>query len=290
MKATFIGLGGQKCASTWMYKILQEHPEVALSKYKELNYFSDQYILGQDWYERFFEGINKSVKAVGEISPSYLPHPLAPKRAYLYNPDFRIVIALRDPVERAFSNHLHMVRLGYVNGPDYSFEKGLKSNLMYIEQSRYATHLQNWLEFFPRESVHVAFQEEIASHGTEVANNIYRLLGLSLNYQSSNAQSRFNESRIYDDKGIYGAIKSGAIFMRSIGLDSFVQATKKVEFIESWRRSSGRDLRQIVPPMLDETRERLTDELMPEMETLRNLLGRDSLPWSSWRSAVSYLS
>ena len=86
IKPTFIGLGAQKCASTWIYPVLQDNSDAALSQPKELDYFS--YYYGRDyyWYEQFFAGVDVGKKAVSEISPSYLPHPLAPKRAHRYVP------------------------------------------------------------------------------------------------------------------------------------------------------------------------------------------------------------
>lgn len=282
MRPNFIGLGAQKCASTWIYRVLQDHPEVALSKPKELDFFSDRYVLGLDWYERCFADIALDKRAVGEISPSYLPHPLAPLRAYQYNPDFRIIVALRDPVERAYSNHLHMVRLGYLDGPDLTFERGLERIPMYLTQSMYASHLLNWLDHFALDRLHILFQEEIAMAGDIEASRLYEFLGVRADVRTPSSIARFNESRLSGQGGIHVVLRKGANVARNIGLASVIRRIREIQFVQRWKRAGEVDLRQVIPPMLEDTRRRMADQLMPEMERLRIILGRDNLPWKSW--------
>ena len=145
MKVNFIGIGAQKCASTWVHRILYDHPEVAIYLGKEIDFFSNDYVLGYQWYEKQLGDVSSSVKAMGEISPSYFADSDTPNRVFLYNPDMKIVLSLRDPIERAYSNHLHQIRIGYFAGQDLDFDKGMKNNPMYLEQSRYAQHLARWL-------------------------------------------------------------------------------------------------------------------------------------------------
>ncbi len=68
MKPNFIGIGAQKCASSWLYDILADHPEAAVSATKELDFFSYHYERSHAWYERQFSE-KPVVKTVGESSP-----------------------------------------------------------------------------------------------------------------------------------------------------------------------------------------------------------------------------
>ena len=148
MKPTFIGLGGQKCASSWLHAIFSDHPDAFMSSPKELNFFSSLTIAVRSGTKVIFAPRTGNRQS-GEISPSYLPDWDAPSRAHAYNnADLRILIALRDPVERAFSNHLHDIRLAYYRNKELSFEAGLANNPMYSAQSRYAQHSSRWLEYF----------------------------------------------------------------------------------------------------------------------------------------------
>lgn len=279
MKPTFIGLGAQKCASTWVHHVLNDHPDAQVSSPKELDYFSYYYGRGYYWYEQFFDEMSSKKKAIGENSPSYLPHPLAPERAALYNPDFKIIVALRDPIERAYSNHLHMVMLGYLKGPDMSFEYGLKNNHMYIEQSRYGKHLRNWMNHFPKEAFHVVLQEEVKDHGAEEARKLYKHLSIDETFTSAASTGRFNESRTQSSSAIRNKLRAYARTAKKMGMGSLIQQVNALEFVKNMKRSGTKDLREIVPPMKDETRARLTELLLPEVEELQKILGRDKLPW-----------
>ena len=67
MKPNFIGIGAQKCATTWVYRVLEDHPAALLSDPKELHFFSSNFDRGYQWYERHFPETS-SAKAVGECS------------------------------------------------------------------------------------------------------------------------------------------------------------------------------------------------------------------------------
>lgn len=160
VQPTFIGLGAQKCASSWIHRVLGDHPEIFASEPKELDFFSHHYNRGYSWYEHCFEP-GAGARARGEISPSYFCDPLAPTRVRDYDPALKLVLALRDPVSRAFSNHLHEIRKGFYHCPDLRFESGLARNPMYVFQSRYGSHLEAWTRAFPLSRILILVQEEI---------------------------------------------------------------------------------------------------------------------------------
>ena len=110
-KVDFVGIGAQKCATSWIYNALKEHPDVYVSDPKELDFFSCHYNLGFFWYDQHFRDAGNAGVA-GEISPSYLCDLSAPERAFEYNSRLKVIVVLREPVERAYSNHLHEVRSG----------------------------------------------------------------------------------------------------------------------------------------------------------------------------------
>ena len=105
MKPTIIGIGAQKCASTWIYDILADHPEVTLSKKKELDFFSYHYENGYSWYEQQFQEKANTLMAI-EISPSYFNEASVPERIITYSKDIRIILSLRVQ-SRLFINALN---------------------------------------------------------------------------------------------------------------------------------------------------------------------------------------
>jgi len=285
VKPTFIGLGGQKCASSWLHAIFNDHPDAYVSTPKELNFFSAFYDRGQHWYESHFAAGNGRI-AVGEISPSYLPDRDAPARAHAYNPDFRLLLALRDPIERAYSNHLHDIRLGYYQGADLSFEAGLANNPMYVEQSRYAKHLSAWLEHFSKERVLVVLQEEIAADPQYQARRVYEFLGIASDHVSDFVGQRSNESYLPKSRGRERFIRELGAWTRRSGFGWLDRGLRQLGVVSALHRRNRLDIRQIVPAMQEDTRHMLAAKLGPDTLRLADLMGRASLPWGTWRLAV----
>jgi hypothetical protein len=218
MKPTFIGIGAQKCASSWLYYILQDHPEVCLSEKKELDFFSFHYDNGYQWYESHFSS-SRPVKAVGEISPSYFHDYRAPSRAALYDPDLKVILSLREPVERAFSHHKHLVKLGFFNGPDFSFEAGMKLNPMYVEQGLYATHLAHWLESFDQQQVLVIFMDDIKKDASAVVREVYGFLGIDKGHTPAALHDKSNPSYVVRNRALDIVVKEG----RALAEPVFIQ-------------------------------------------------------------------
>lgn len=284
MMIDFIGIGAQKCASTWVHRVLSDHPEVAVLPGKEIDFFSYYYNFGYEWYERHL-GDAGSGKMVGEVSPSYFADSDTPSRVFLYNPRMRIVLSLRDPVERAYSNHLHEVKLGHVTGQNIEFENGLINNPMYLMQSNYAQQLARWLAVFPREQILVIFQEEIRDDPVIQARNLYRFLGINENHQSWFLEKKVNESLTIKNNGVDYFLKQLGRFGRSVGIGSMVEAVKKNDLVRRLRRTHNQiDLRQVIPPMCDDTKIRLQNVLADDMRELVHLLEREDLPWTSWQA------
>ena len=282
MKFNFIGIGAQKCASTWIYRILSDHPEVAVYPGKEIDFFSNYYDHGYQWYEGHL-GDADDAKVMGEVSTSYFADSDTPERVFSYNPGMRVVLSLRDPIERAYSNHLHEVRHMRFTGHNLEFENGLENNPMYLMQSYYAQQLARWLAVFPRSQVLVLFQEDIRDAPLMQAQNLYRFLGVSEDHQSWFLDKKVNESRALKNAKLDGFLKGLGRFGRSIGVGAVVEAVKKNGLVRHLRRSHNQiDLRQVIPPMREDTRLRLQEMLADDMCELSRQLGREDLPWPSW--------
>ena len=108
----FLGIGTQKGGTTSLQKALEQHPNVFLAHSKELHYFTLQSSQGVAWYEDQFSAAT-AAQQCGEITPYYLFHPEAPRRIHALLPEVRLIVLLRDPVERALSQYFHARRLGF---------------------------------------------------------------------------------------------------------------------------------------------------------------------------------
>ena len=282
---TFIGIGAQKTASTWLHNALAQMPGVAVSEPKEVDFFSAAFDRGYEWYERHFAAADAAASdgvERGEVSPSYFVDADAPARAAAYNGALKILVTLRDPVERAFSNHLHEVQRGHVSGANLDFDTALENNPLYLEQGRYAHHLARWLAHFPRQRVLVLFQEEIRADGAGMARRVAEFLGRPATLPL--IDRRANESVAYRNRLLGETLWRLGRAARARGLGAAVEAVKTAPGVRHLRAANRREVRADVAPMRAETAARLTAFYAADVAALEGLVGR-APPWPRFSAA-----
>src|SRR4051812_27017228 len=105
----FIGIGALKAGTTYLDALLRTHPDICMpTVLKEVQFFTQHYERGPDWYADQFDCGATAMR--GEISPQYLVHPLAPERMAKVLPDARLVLSVREPIERTYSQYKHYIR------------------------------------------------------------------------------------------------------------------------------------------------------------------------------------
>lgn len=280
-QATLIGIGAQKCASTWLYGVLQQCADVRVSDDKEVDFFSYYFDRGYEWYERNFADAGDR-RHRGEISPSYFIHPDAPARVAAYNPDMHILVTLRDPVDRAYSNHLHEARKGHISGANLDFEAALSNNPLYRDQGCYARHLARWFDHFPRDRIHVFFQEDITADREAMARILTDRLGVPP--LEDFLDLRANESVRYRNPGLGQALWRAGNFARQQGLGRAVETVKSAPGIRHLRAANREPMRDIVPPLQADTAAALTEFYAADVAQLETLLDCP-VPWPRFQSA-----
>ena len=192
----FVCVGTQKGGTTYLHGLLDKHPQVYLSRPKELHYFSLNYCNGIDWYSAFFDGANSS-QICGEFTPYYLFHPLAPSRINKVLPSAKILVLLRDPVERAVSHYFHSKRLGLedlalpealaVEGKrllnaEESLNRGhahlSHQQHSYLSRSRYERQLIRYRKIFPENQIKIYRSESLFLDTDKVWSDLLNWLGL----------------------------------------------------------------------------------------------------------------
>ncbi|MET0607965.1 MAG: sulfotransferase domain-containing protein, partial [Gaiellaceae bacterium] len=119
----FLVLGAQKAGTTALYEYLRRHPQISGPSWKEVSFFDRHWARGESWYRGNFPNVARTRgKHVGEASPSYVFHPLAPRRVQEVVPEARLIVLVRNPVDRALSQYNHEVALGWEPLP---FEEAL---------------------------------------------------------------------------------------------------------------------------------------------------------------------
>ncbi len=206
-------LGAQKGGTTTLHAHLQAVPSIVLPACKEIHYFSLHADRPAAWYWEHFSGA-QSDQLCADITPYYLFHPAAPERIRALLPEARLVVLLRDPVERALSQYFHACRLGFETLPlpealeqeptrlagaerilarpgaqHFSHQKH-----SYVSRSCYGPQLQRYLELFPAEQLLVLRSEDLFAGSAQFWRRLEHFLGVELAPAAAMAQ-RVNAGR-----------------------------------------------------------------------------------------------
>lgn len=188
MLPNFVIIGAQKAGTTSLYHYLQSHPDVHMPRNKEPDFFVAErnWDRGLHWYERQFDKAGDAV-AVGEASTTYTMHPHypgVPARIVSTLPDVKLVYLLRDPVERARSDYVHY---RYPPASDsrkffarecLPIERALLENPLYLDTSRYAMQIDQYLEHIDRDRLLVITTEELAADRTATVRRVLTFVGV----------------------------------------------------------------------------------------------------------------
>ena len=202
----FIIIGSEKCGTTTLYYYLTQHPAIISSSTKEVHYFDTNYH-GLWWYRSHFPTIfykfflrifNKKIVA-GEATPYYIYHPLVAKRIFNDLPKIKLIVILRDPISRAYSQYHDNKRKGQEN---LTFEEAVEKEnsringekekiineknynslsywaFSYISKGIYHEQLKKWFRFFPKEQFLILDTHNLNSNPQKVINQVFSFLGL----------------------------------------------------------------------------------------------------------------
>lgn len=197
----FVIIGAMRCGTTSMARYLSAHPDVFIGKKKEVHFFDFEYELGNEWYRKQFD-LADGETAIGEATPNYLYHPLAVERMAEVIPDARLIVLLRNPVDRAYSHYWHnrersRETLDFEAAIEAEPER-LRSDTYrpgwsaYLDKGRYLEQLERALRFYPRESLHVAIFEEFRADPLPVFARICDFLGVDTSFVPPNLGEKVN--------------------------------------------------------------------------------------------------
>jgi len=230
----FFIVGAAKAGTTSLYHYLEQHPQVYMSPIKEPNYFSSDtqldalrpsakkrlkalkvdeflksdmshkihraYLTDEEQYRSLFRLAGHD-KITGEASPAYLFSKVAANAIYQFNPKAKIIIILRNPVERAFSHYLMDRKLAFTSK---SFTAALEedrlhqpkswgSTSLYLELGLYYEQVKRYFDLFPRSQILIVLSEELRKQPQETLRKLYQFLEIndrflpSLNEQHNSA-------------------------------------------------------------------------------------------------------
>ena len=177
-------IGGLKCGTTSLHHYLNLHPEIGMSRPKELNFFVEElnWPLGRDWYASHFD---PAERVRGESSPHYTNRPRfdgVAERLAETAPDARLIYMVRDPIDRMLSHYLHNVGGGYDDRP---LEEALADpDTAYVDRGRYFFQLEPYLERFERDRIELVRREELKRDRAGTMRRVFAFLGVDEDFTS----------------------------------------------------------------------------------------------------------
>ena len=208
MTEHFFIIGAQRCATSYLYRLLDEHPEIAMAApmFPEPKFFLRDSLttnhLGQ--YREYFSEVSGAPWLCGEKSTSYLESETAARNIAQFYPKAKLLVSLRDPVDRAISNFQFSTEHGVETGSieeafyheeerrgDFDRSRFSVSPFDYLQRGCYARYLDVFLQYFPREQFHfLLFEEFIGSQ--QVFSRLCDFLGVST-FRSNRLSEVVNE-------------------------------------------------------------------------------------------------
>lgn len=218
MLVNFLVAGTQKGGTSALDAYLREHPQICMADTKEVHFFDNEEIFagGSPDYSRYHAAFRPSSehKTVGESTPIYMYWESAPKRIWEYNPDMKIILILRNPIERAYS-HWNMERSR--NNETSQFKSAILHEMersrealpyqhrvySYTDRGFYSCQLKRLWRYFPKANTLVLRHEELKTAPNETMRKITDFLGLlpfSTVYPRDVHQIKYESEMTREDK------------------------------------------------------------------------------------------
>ncbi|MGH7948538.1 MAG: sulfotransferase family protein [Candidatus Binataceae bacterium] len=273
----FMGVGPPRTATTWLHAALSGH--VGLPKgVKETHFFVWEYERGIDWYKEFFRDCAPGLP-VGEIDPTCFDRPQARDRIADQIPNCKIIVTLRNPVERVWSHYKTMHRTRVIRGP-FNFEK---------ERTRlgathsYASNLAGWFRVFGRDNVRVLLYDELEADRQAFLDRACEFIGAPrIDLSASPLATR----RVNQSVGMPRSLALARIGRRFSEVARERHWTRISKELEAGHRlayfffAGGKDY----PPIDPAEERRLRTYFLPQIEELVKLCDRVLSAWTAPRA------
>ena len=301
-KPDFFIVGEPKSGTTALYTYLKQHPDIFMPKIKEPYYFckdfhkeSDEYnkkmkyffrksfpFRTDEQYLKLFKSW-KEQKISGEASVTYLYSKIAAKEIHLFNPDAKIIMILRNPVD--FLHSLHS-RFFVTRNETETFENALAaeeerkkgraipkiaylppSYFNYSEWTKYAEHIQRYYDLFDKKQIKIIIFDDFKTNTQEVYEEVLEFLDVDPNFKPTFEIVNENRKLIPIFRPIVDFIRQYNVFKAIMPRNAYYKLSRAF-----YKTIVTKQPRQ---PMNSELRQRLMKEYKPEVEKLSKLINRD---------------
>ena len=306
MMPNFFVVGAARAGTTSINRYLSEHPEIFIPKAKEMHFFAAEHfpctgpgdegmnrlvIRDEAVYTNLFAGV-AGEKAIGETSPFYLCLPGTAERIAQAVPDAKIIMILREPVDRTYSAYMHLVRegretLSIENGLEREAERkqqGFEPMWWYKELSLYYSQVKRYLEMFGEKQVKVLLYEELFSDLGQGLREIFAFLGVREDVVIDTSV-RYNPAGVVKSRRLYTFLTR---FVRNPnGLEKRIKSLIPRQLRMVWATKAMSMLVRPVP-MDPQLQTHLRPYFVEDVAKLEELLHRNLDCWHYQEPSVAY--
>jgi hypothetical protein len=294
----FLVIGAAKAGTTAIWHYLNQHPQIYMSAHKEPRFFAlcgrpvdfcgpgdmtrFRFVTDFDEYERLFDGVDRET-AIGEASPWYFYVPSAAPAIKERLPDVKLVVILREPVERAFSNYLHAVAEGLeplrtfreaMEAEEERIQAGWSPRFHYKQKGFYHRQLSHYLKYFDREQLRIYLYDDFVEDPAGLLEDLFAFLGVDAGFEVDVTQ-RHNVSRLPRSGALARILREGNFLTRTVG--HLIPGAFRGKF-----REKIAAFNEIPRPVLSsEDRSRFSREYREDVLHLEELIGKSLNRWSS---------
>ncbi len=271
---TFVHVGPPRTGTTWLHEVLTGH--IGLPSEKETRFFDVRYDRGVEWYCNLFGDYPADVPA-GEMGPTYFSNAIARERIKRDIPDCKIIVTFREPAARLYSLYrlLRSERRPVNDTFDgyWRFQINCGADLC-----SYATHLKRWQATFGKSRVLVLFYEDLSSNPQGYLDTVCDFVGTR---RIALDRSRVGSAKVYSAPA---AARSSAVARRTVETVDWVSRHGARPLIELGQRTAlwkimRRPFVEEFPPLSQESVDEIRAMMLPEIEELERLTGRDLSRW-----------
>ncbi len=284
-KLDFVGIGAARCGTSWITTCLCAHPQICLSSKKEMRYFNARHHM-QDipnenhtkpfsWYVSHFEHcLPKQVK--GEFSPPYLWDEAAPPLIKKHFPEVKLLVSLRNPIDRAYSAHLKRTFHKVEKRP---FEQAVAELSAPVKNGFYAQLLSRYFDLFRRDQILVVFFEQITADPADGLKRVFEFLGVDPKVSIPAATMRTKVNAMQSPRRDQKLKRMSLLerIARHPRLSPIRSACGKIDPRKGPEETS--DAPWNYPPMKPETREYLFNLYRNDVHCLEQMLSCDLSHW-----------
>ncbi|MEZ5007881.1 MAG: sulfotransferase [Chitinophagales bacterium] len=309
----FFMVGVVKGGTTSLHKYLDQHPQIYMSPVKETNYFSRTdidstkfskayahdvnvdlkkflssdmkasihiaHVTQQEDYQKLFKNVTSEI-AIGEASNSYILYKNAPRLIFESYPKAKIIMMLRNPIKRAFSQYVMNLRLGKtleknfikeIEQDDKAENKGWGANHQYLYIGKYYEQVKRYYDIFPKEQILICWYDEYKKDSQKVVKSIYNFLGVNEDFQVDTSEK-------LNTAGVPKFAKLN-YYINQLGAVSWAKRNFPRSWREPFKRMMYSSKEEVIPEMSPTEKQYLINYYKEDILKLSKLVDKDLSHW-----------